>query len=327
MSISLGQQLAFNDFSRGYAIAIFSIWGLGIDIPRLLIRYGRAYPLVINIHSMLMLLLGLLTVMYVGGEIVVYQNNYGAGYSGLTGAALAQFATSIVLACLVLIQFVLGFLVRVEMFGRRLSSALFTVKRIHRIGGWVVTVFGKVVATLVVYTNCSEVVFKGWLFCLGGLAILMLVFEVVYRSQSRTIILSSLFKHKNKHHRYHNEIYQALLERKEKFNTYQARGVRYIIVDNCMYYIDEDFMHPGGEHIFTLLNGQEVNYYLKGAKAIAPDLPRHTHTKFVAKYLENRLVGELNAEPLLINLKLANDQVDWRITSCLRTNYVGAYLV
>jgi hypothetical protein len=204
MSISLGQQLSFADFSSGYAIAIFSIWGIGIDIPRLLIRYGKAYPLVINIHSMLMLMLGLLTVMYVGGEIVVYQGNFGVGYAGLSGAALAQFATSIVLACLVLIQFVLGFLVRVEMFASRLSTALFTVKRVHRIGGWVVTLFGKAVATLVVYNNCSEVIFKAWLFSLGGIAILMLVCEVIYRSQSRTIIFSSLFKHKNRHHRYHN---------------------------------------------------------------------------------------------------------------------------
>lgn len=65
MSLSFNSQLKFEDFQRGYAIAIFSIWGIGIDIPRLLIRYGKAYPLVINVHSILMLMLGLLTIMYV----------------------------------------------------------------------------------------------------------------------------------------------------------------------------------------------------------------------------------------------------------------------
>lgn len=44
-------------------------------------------------------------------------------------------------------------------------------------------------------------------------------------------------------------------------------------------------MHPGGEHVFSLLNGKEVNYYLKGARAIAAGYPRHNHSKYVAKYL------------------------------------------
>ena len=44
-------------------------------------------------------------------------------------------------------------------------------------------------------------------------------------------------------------------------------------------------MHPGGEHIFSILNGKEINYYLKGAKSISPDHPRHLHTKYVTKYL------------------------------------------
>lgn len=100
-----------------------------------------------------------------------------------------------------------------------------------------------------------------------------------------------------------------------------------MIIDNSMYYIDEHFMHPGGERIFTLLNGKEINYYIKGAKAISPSYPRHLHTKFVTKYLENRFVGELSVDPLVVNQKLANDTVDWRITSSLKTNYVGAYAI
>ena len=29
----------------------------------------------------------------------------------------------------------------------------------------------------------------------------------------------------------------------------------------------------------------EINYYLKGAKSISPEFPRHLHTKYVTKYL------------------------------------------
>ena len=41
------------------------MWGIGVDIPRLVVRYGKAYPLSINIHSISMLIIGLLTTMYV----------------------------------------------------------------------------------------------------------------------------------------------------------------------------------------------------------------------------------------------------------------------
>lgn len=154
---------------------MFIIWGLAVDIPRLLVRYGKAYPMVINIHSMLMLMLGLFTIMYVAAEIVMYQNYYGSTYAGLSGINLTQFVMSIVLACLVLVQFVLGFLVRVEMFKNKLSGSLFTVKRIHKISGYFIVLFGKIVATLVVYANTSELVFKAWLFSLGGFAILSII--------------------------------------------------------------------------------------------------------------------------------------------------------
>jgi hypothetical protein len=114
--------------------------------------------------------------MYVIAEIVMYQNHYGSSYAGLVGVALAQFVMSIVLCCLILIQFILGFLVRVEMFRSKLSSSLFTVKRVHKISGNVLVIFGKIVATFVISANTSEIVFKAWLFMLGGLAILMIIF-------------------------------------------------------------------------------------------------------------------------------------------------------
>lgn len=106
----------------------------------------------------------------------MYQNKYGPSYPGLGGAGLAQFVMSIVLACLILIQFILGFLVRVEMFRNKLSGSLFTVKKLHKIGGNILVIFGKIVATFVVSANTSEIVFKAWLFSLGGLMILFIVF-------------------------------------------------------------------------------------------------------------------------------------------------------
>ena len=86
-------------------------------------------------------------------------------------------------------------------------------------------------------------------------------------------------------------------------------------------------MHPGGEFIFHILNAKEINYYVKGAKSVALDCPRHRHTKFMAKYLEHRVIGELGVDPIVSNQNIANDVVDWKIVESLRTNYVGTYLL
>jgi hypothetical protein len=116
MNLSFSSSLEYSNFLRGYNIIMFSMWGLGVDIPRLFVRYGKAYPLSINIHSISMLIIGLFTIMYVIAEIVMFTRQFGSSYTGLTGAAYGQFITSIILACLVLVQFLLGFLTRVQMF-------------------------------------------------------------------------------------------------------------------------------------------------------------------------------------------------------------------
>ena len=115
---------------------------------------------------------------------------------------------------------------------------------------------GKVVATLIVNQSVSSIVFRAWIFFMVGLVIAFIMFEIIYRSETSIIILNRFLKHKNKQMKYHNEIYQNLLEKKENFNNHKEKGVRYVIIDNNMYYIDEDFMHPGGEFIFNILNGK-----------------------------------------------------------------------
>ena len=48
------------------------MWGIGVDIPRLAMRYFKAYPFSINFHSISMVMIGLFTLMYVIAEIAMY---------------------------------------------------------------------------------------------------------------------------------------------------------------------------------------------------------------------------------------------------------------
>jgi hypothetical protein len=175
MSLTFNSTLDFNAFQAGYSIIMFSMWGIGVDIPRLIVRYGKAYPLSINIHSISMVMIGLFTIMYVISQIALYSSQFGPTYSSLTGAQYGQFITSIILASLVMVQFLLGFLTRVKMFKSKVSSTFFAVKLVHKLTGYGIWLTGKVVATLIVNTQKDDITFRGWLFALAGLAIVLII--------------------------------------------------------------------------------------------------------------------------------------------------------
>ena len=151
------------------------MWGLAIDIPRLVVRYGKAYPLAINIHSILMVMIGLLTEMYLIAEISMYRVKYGSSYSGLLGLPYAQFVMSIILGCFIFIQFILGFIVRVELFKNQKSKYLFNIKTAHKISGYILIIYGKIVVTFIILISSQDIIFRAWLFGLGGLGIVLLI--------------------------------------------------------------------------------------------------------------------------------------------------------
>lgn len=63
-----------------------------------------------------------------------------------------------------------------------------------------------------------------------------------------------------------------------------------------------------------MYNGQEVNYLFRGTHQLLPDFPRHRHTKYAINYLEERLVGKIEADGLLLNFTSESQElVDWKI--------------
>jgi len=175
MSLTFNSTLDFNAFLTGYSVIMFSMWGIGVDVPRLIVRYGKAYPLSINIHSISMVMIGLFTIMYVISEIALYTAQFGPSYSSLSGAQYGQFISSIILASLVMVQFLLGFLTRVKMFKSKVSRTFFAVKLVHKVMGYCIWILGKVVATFIVNTQKDDITFRAWLFALAGFAIILII--------------------------------------------------------------------------------------------------------------------------------------------------------
>jgi hypothetical protein len=65
----------------------------------------------------------------------MYKQRYGQQYEKLEGTNMAQFLLSIILSCFVILQFILGFVVRAEMNKSKLSKNFFRLKLVHKIVG------------------------------------------------------------------------------------------------------------------------------------------------------------------------------------------------
>ena len=81
----------------------------------------------------------------------------------------------ILVVCIV-IQFILGYATRAEMVKTSLSTTLFTVKRAHKIIGYIMVIIGKVLVSVQIKEfRSNDDLFKAWMFCLGGLILLMII--------------------------------------------------------------------------------------------------------------------------------------------------------
>lgn len=233
----------------------------------------------------------------------------------------------IILCTLILLTFLLGLITRSKMNRTIRPKFFFSLKLWHKVLGTSCSLLGKAIVIIIAYLSGNDTFARAIQFSLAAILLVWFILEIIYRSQTRSIIWKFAFRHNNRRLSQHHEILDRLNEQEEDFEDYHNQGVRYVLVDNCMYYIDQDFMHPGGEHIFTVLNGREVNYFLKGAKEMALGYPRHEHTKFVAKYLENRLIGEMEVEPILLNQKVTDELIEWRVISNQKGAHPGCHWI
>ncbi len=110
MSISFASTLTYAGVDLAYNITMFAIWGIGIDLPRIVIRYGRSYPQSQNFHAISMTMCSLLTVMYqIVWTVVYYQQ---PNFAALENVRLGAFVVGWILVGSLIVQTTLGFVTR-----------------------------------------------------------------------------------------------------------------------------------------------------------------------------------------------------------------------
>lgn len=206
MSLSFSTGLSFESFQNGYVYTMFAMWAIGVDIPRLMQRYGKSYPATMNIHAMCMMIVGLTTLMYVFAQVIMYSKEPSSSPSKqpFSGAFQAQYILSLLLSFLIVVQFCLGFATRGEMNKLKLSRHFFRLKLVHKVLGFFMSILGKVIVSLILTYSTDTLTLKAWFFSLGGIVVFWIVAEVVYRSETSSIAIAFPLKDKNKHWRKHH---------------------------------------------------------------------------------------------------------------------------
>lgn len=206
MGIDFESSLTYSDLLLAYRITLFSIWGVGVDIPRLLVRYAKSYPTIINLHTISMMICSLLTLMYVLTRTILYYQTDFKNKIYLQGAEKGEFVLSWVLVGFILVQIILGFKVRYEMVSQKLSTDMFTIKIIHRWVGISMSLLGKIIVALLIYPlqGSGSLLFKSWLFLVGTLLFIFIILEIIYRIQTRSLMLKFPLKHESKFSKLHS---------------------------------------------------------------------------------------------------------------------------
>ena len=118
---------------------------------------------------------------------------------------MGEFVVSWILVGLIFVQMMLGFTVRYEMVSQKLNSNIFTLKIVHRWLGITMSILGKIDVALLLYpiNDKNNILFRSWLFIIGALLFIFVIVEVLYRIQTRSIMLKFPLRHTSKFHRLH----------------------------------------------------------------------------------------------------------------------------
>lgn len=71
---------------------------------------------------------------------------------------------------------------------------MFWLKKAHRYLGTFMSLIGKVIVALMLYP-LSENLFRSWLFVVGALLFMFVIFEIFYRIQTRKLMFKFPLKH------------------------------------------------------------------------------------------------------------------------------------
>ena len=148
-----------------HQIYLFAIWGLFIDLPILIIRYGKlVIPPYLNLHSIMGLANSAITAYYIVIMLIIslfYHYIDNASWTRILNNIylLIHFICALTLLGVCTLMIITGIIIREFMFSDKYKAGFLMIKLIHKILGYLVAIVGKVAVIMGLFQYNNQILY------------------------------------------------------------------------------------------------------------------------------------------------------------------------
>ncbi|CAD8167508.1 unnamed protein product [Paramecium pentaurelia] len=287
---------------EGHSIFLFIFWSFLSDIGIFFGRQLKSYPKYAKVHGMIFLFQSIVTYIFVFSKIEYNKLKIQEIYY-YDGLIIAHFVVGVSILSFLLLQLMMGMIVKNNLESLNGSNKIYKVKRIHFYLGYFIYLVTKAQVAMGVHIQRPDLLIPFYYFYVF-LFFTKMSIEILYYYEVSIIPRQRItyqYVELDK-----NQIYENLIDkinqnvpRNQLVKEYQK--LNYIILREAIYDVS-DFNHPGGQYILERITGREIGRYFYGGFPIQNlNIKMHIHTQFAINYIETRYLGDYRNDncPLL----------------------------
>lgn len=128
-----------------HQIYMFAVWSLLVELPRLMIRYGKVTANnYLNLHSISMTMFACITIYYAIVMLVMFSTAEAAAERQTSTYLFVHYICAFVLIAMLTVQMVTGVVVRSMVLGEEYTPCMRVMKFVHSISGYLVIAVGRI---------------------------------------------------------------------------------------------------------------------------------------------------------------------------------------
>jgi len=147
-------QASTSNIVLSHQIYMFAIWSLLVELPRLMIRYGKVTANnYLNLHSISMTIFACVTIYYGVIMLILFSGSQAQQQRSSSIFLTAHYICAFVLMGTLVIQMIMGVIVRSILLADKYNRCLTVMRTIHAVIGYIVIGIGRVGISLGLLQN------------------------------------------------------------------------------------------------------------------------------------------------------------------------------
>jgi hypothetical protein len=146
-----------NNVVLSHQIYLFSIWSLLVELPRLVMRYGKVtINNYLNLHSITMGIFSMVTIYYIVVMLLIFSDSASANQRASSIYLMGHYNCALIMLGVLTMQMITGISIRGMMFAKKYPYCMPTMKFIHKISGYLIIMLGRVTICLGLLQNGND---------------------------------------------------------------------------------------------------------------------------------------------------------------------------